>query len=186
LKPNKRFLFLSGKFLRQNAENAVPLLTNTNIFRPNSAQQSIITALTPLGATPVPCLTGQPALPAAICAGILTNILTINPASSPRNKYIIDQFEFNGGRFPFSENEALASGRLDHQFSSVDTLHFRYNFGRDNSANSTLQALTGVSRGFTSKGLDHTAQVGWFHEFNSSLLNEIRAQWNLSKLNVIP
>ncbi len=186
---DKTFVFLSGEGLRQRAQFAVPLLTNTNIFRPQADsfnnQVAIINGLAALGGTPVPCLTGQPALPAATCANILTNILTVNPVT-PLGKFVVDQFEFNGGRFPFSDNQALASGRLDHQFSSVDTLHFRYSFGRDNLANSTLQALTGVTRGVTTKSLDHTAQMGWFHEFNSSLLNEIRAQWNLSKLSVIP
>ncbi|HEY2847728.1 MAG TPA: carboxypeptidase-like regulatory domain-containing protein, partial [Pyrinomonadaceae bacterium] len=71
LKPYKSFLFFSGEILRQNAQNAVPILTSTNIFRPNSGQATIISQLTALGATNVPCLTGQPALPAATCAGIL-------------------------------------------------------------------------------------------------------------------
>ncbi|HLJ46478.1 MAG TPA: BACON domain-containing carbohydrate-binding protein [Bryobacteraceae bacterium] len=35
------------------------------------------------GSTAVPCLVGQPALPAGSCESILNNILTINPSSSP-------------------------------------------------------------------------------------------------------
>jgi hypothetical protein len=186
---DKTFLFFSGEGLRERQQVALPLLTNTNIFRPQADrfnnQAVIIQGLAALGATPVPCLTGQPALPASVCAGILTNVLTVNPVA-PLGKYVVNTFEFNGGIQPFSENEALASGRLDHQFSSTDTLHVRYTFGRDNSANSNLQALTGVTRGFSTKQLDHTLQAGWFHEFTPTVLNELRVQWNFSKLDVIP
>src|SRR5258708_39601324 len=101
IKKDQTVMFIAFEGLRQNAQNAVPILTSTSIFRPNSGQNAIISGLTALGATPVPCLTGQPALPAATCAGILNNILTINPATSPRNAYIINQFENNGGLFPY-------------------------------------------------------------------------------------
>src|ERR1700730_9239569 len=81
VKKDKTFLFLAFEVLRQSAQNAVPLLTNTNIFRPQSDptnnQVAILNGLTAQGGTPVPCLTGQPAIPAATCAGILQNILTI-------------------------------------------------------------------------------------------------------------
>jgi hypothetical protein len=193
---DKTFLFFSGEGLRDRQHVALPLLTTTNIFRPQADsfnnQQAIIDGLRALGNTQnVPCIVNQTAIPAAICAGILTTKLSLSndPTSlsyTPTANYIINQLEQNGGTFPFSENEALASGRLDHQISSTDTLHLRYTFGRDNSANSNLQALTGLSRGFSTKQLDHTLQVGWFHEFTPSILNELRVQWNFSKLDVIP
>jgi hypothetical protein len=131
---DKTFLFFAGEGLRDRQHVAVPLLTNTNIFRPQSDstnnQVAVITGLATLAGNPaVPCLTGQPALPAATCAAILTNIFTVNPASSPLSSYLVNQLEANGGIFPFSENSALVSGRLDHQFSSTDTLHLRYTFG---------------------------------------------------------
>src|SRR5207244_10619904 len=67
IKKNKTFMFLAFEGLHQNAQNAVPLLTNTNIFRPQHTaqnnQQAIITALATQTNNPVPCLTGQPALP---------------------------------------------------------------------------------------------------------------------------
>src|SRR5467141_2133034 len=63
IKKDKSFLFLAIEGLRQNAQSAVPLLTNTNIFRPQSDplnnQVAIISALTALGAAPVPCFTGS-------------------------------------------------------------------------------------------------------------------------------
>src|SRR2546425_4432425 len=40
IKKNKTFMFLAFEGLHQNAQNAVPLLTNTNIFRPQSNSQN--------------------------------------------------------------------------------------------------------------------------------------------------
>ena len=42
IKKDKTFLFVAFEGLRQNAQNAVPLLTNTNIFRPTAAQNAKI------------------------------------------------------------------------------------------------------------------------------------------------
>ncbi|HEV1994472.1 MAG TPA: TonB-dependent receptor, partial [Candidatus Acidoferrum sp.] len=85
VKKERTFLFLAFEGLRQNAQNAVPLLTNTNIFRPQSDllnnQVGILNALTARGAVPVPCLNGQPLIPAATCAGLLTSALTISPST---------------------------------------------------------------------------------------------------------
>src|SRR5438270_6442837 len=120
---DKTFGFVSFEGLMQDSQSVDVVLTNTSIFRPlatqNNNQQAIINGLAALGGTPVPCLTGQPALPAATCAGILTNILTISnvPAASPLNKFIVDQFENNGGLFPYDTRTYLISGRVDHTFS---------------------------------------------------------------------
>src|ERR1700688_1530816 len=46
IKKDKTFVFLNFEGLRQNAQNAVPLLTNTDIFRPTLAQDQIIGGLT--------------------------------------------------------------------------------------------------------------------------------------------
>jgi hypothetical protein len=105
IKKDKTFLFAAFEGLLQNAQNAVPLLTNSSIFAgPNflaaanpfpssdvrSAQQSIVTALvTDPGNPVVPCL-NKPlpngtitiiSLPAQICAGALTTALTVSPVT---------------------------------------------------------------------------------------------------------
>src|SRR5438067_4883168 len=103
LKKDKSFLFLAFEGLTEDSQQSVPILQNTGIFRVSSSpfnnQQAIIDGLAGLGATLVPCLTGQPALPANVCAGILTNVLTISnvPAAAPRNKFLVNQFEIDGG-----------------------------------------------------------------------------------------
>src|SRR3989454_7714411 len=69
---DKTFLFASIGALRQDAQNAGPMLTSTTEFRPDSGgpsvngvlvgnnQQAILSGLAAEGGTPVPCLTGQP------------------------------------------------------------------------------------------------------------------------------
>jgi hypothetical protein len=183
---DKTFVFAAFEALRQNAQNAVPLLTNTSVFRPNGGQNSIINGLTAEGGTPVPCLTGQPALPAATCAGILRNILTINPASSPRNAFLVNQFENNGGVFGYRTREYQLSGRLDHQFSDKNQAYLRYSFAHDLDENPDLQSLTGFSRGSAIHAYDNTAQAAWFHQFSAKTQNEARAQYNYTNFNVVP
>src|SRR6185312_1856197 len=143
-----------------DAQNAVPLLTNTNIFRPDNGQFSgnnqtaIINGLATLPGNPsVPCLTGKPALPAATCAQILTTGLTISPITGlsagqiASNNFLINQFENNGGLFPYNNRLYLASTRLDHQFSDRNQVALRYSFGHDLEQNPDVTSLTGFSRG---------------------------------------
>jgi hypothetical protein len=136
----------------------------------------------------VPCLTGQPALSAATCAGILTNILTISnvPTASPLDKYIVSQFENNSGLFPYNSRTWQASGRIDHTFSESNSGYIRYNFAKDHEENPDVQALQGFSRGSLTKGYDNTMQAAWFHQFSAKTQNELKAQFNFSTFDVIP
>jgi hypothetical protein len=183
---DKTFVFASFEALRQNAQNAVPLLTNTNVFRPNGGQRNIFAGLLNQPNSPVPCLTGQPALPSATCAGILNNILTINPASSPRNAFLVQQFENNGGVFAYQTRQYQLSARLDHTFNDKNQAYLRYSFAHDLDSNPDVQSLTGFSRGSSVHAYDNTAQVAWFHQFSARTQNEARAQWNYSNFNVVP
>ena len=193
IKPDKTFFFAAFEGLRQNPQNAVPLLTNTGIFRPDNGvltpnnQQAIINGLAAEGATGVPCLTGQPTLPAATCAGILQNLLTISSASpNPMDSFLINDLENNGGLFTYTTDEYLASGRLDHKFNDKNQGFLRYSYGHDREENPDVQSLTGFSHGSAIHSFDSTLQAGWFHIFNSNMQNEARAQWNYNDFNVIP
>jgi hypothetical protein len=190
IQKDKTFAFVAFEALRQNAQNSVPLLTNTSIFRPQSSsrnnQVAILSGLTAEGGTPVPCLTGQPAIPAATCAGILNNILTINPATSPRNAFLVNQFENNGGVFAYRTREYQLSGRLDHTFNDRNQAYLRYSFAHDLDENPDVQSLTGFSRGSSIHAFDNTAQAAWFHQFSPRTLNEARAQFNYTNFNVVP
>src|SRR5712691_11422916 len=196
---DKTFLFASIDALRQDAQNAVPMLTSTTEFRPDNGgpsvngvlvgnnQQAILSGLaTEPGNPPVPCLTGQPALPAATCAAILQNILTINPAASPRSAFLVNQFENNGGLHPYNTRVYQVSARLDHQFSDRNQAYLRYSFAHDLDQSPDVQSLTGFSRGSSIQGYDSTAQAAWFHQFSARTQNELRGQWNYTNFNVIP
>lgn len=198
IKKDKTFLYSSFEGLLGDAQNAVPLLTNTNIFRPDNGQFSgnnqaaIINALAAGGAHSVPCLTGKPALPAATCAQILTTGLTISPITGlsagqiASNNFLINQFETNGGLFPYNNRLYLASTRLDHQFSDRNQVALRYSFGHDLEQNPDVTSLTGFSRGSAVKAFDHTLLGSWFHQFSPRTLNEARVQWNYSNFDVNP
>jgi hypothetical protein len=192
LKKDKTFLFSSFEGLMGDAQNAVPLLTNTNIFRPDGTQQPILGGLAAEGSASVPCLTNGGGalpptfLPANVCAGILNGVLTVNPATSPLSSFVVNQFENNGGLFPYNQRLYLASTRLDQQFSDRNQVALRYSFGHDLEQNPDVTSLTGFSRGSSVKAFDHTFLASWFHQFSGRTLNEAHVQWNYSNFDVIP
>src|SRR6267378_1758589 len=107
VKRDKTFLFVAFEGLRQDAQNAVPLLTNTNIFRPQTDlannQETILAALAARGNAPLPAgvsCAGQTTF--AACAVALRTALTVSPttglsaAQKARNAFLNSQFESNG------------------------------------------------------------------------------------------
>jgi Carboxypeptidase regulatory-like domain len=196
IKKDKTFLFVAFEGLRQDAQNAVPLLTNTNIFRPQSDplnnQIAILNALTAKGGTLVPCFTGSPAIPAATCAALLSSALTISPTTglnagvTARNAFLINQFETNGGLFSFNTREYQASGRFDHKVNDNNQVYLRYSYVHDLESSPDVQSLTGFSRGSSARTYDSTIQGSWFHLFSPNTANEARGQWNYNSFDVIP
>jgi len=201
IKRDKTFLFVAFEGLRQNAQNAVPILTDTNVFRPTLAQDSIIGGLT--GGNTVPCLSGPvgaavaqqlglPApnpttnLPAAECGAILSGVLTVNPATSPVSAFLVNQFETNGGVFPYNSHEYLASGRLDHRFNVRNEFSLTYRYGHDLEESPDVQSLTAYSAGSSIHNYDNNLQAAWYHQISASAQNEARVQWDYNSFNVIP
>src|SRR5580658_3632535 len=196
LRKDKTFLFVAFEGLRQNAQNAVPLLTNTNIFEPTAAQNAILAALAAQGSTLVTCFAGQPQIPANICAGALQGVLTIgtsptiDPAVSATqaalNSFLQNQFETEGGLFPFDTREYLAETRLDHRFDANNQLSLTYRYGHDLEESPDVNSLTAFSAGSSIHDYDNTFQATWYRQFNPSAQNEARVQWNYYSFNVIP
>ncbi|HXN23064.1 MAG TPA: carboxypeptidase regulatory-like domain-containing protein [Candidatus Dormibacteraeota bacterium] len=197
IKKDKSFLFVAFEGLRQDAQNAVPLLTNTNIFRPQSDpannQVAILNALAARGAAMVPCFNGQPPMRADACAVALGNALTVAPNAAPgrstsqaaRNAFLNSQFETNGGVFPFTTREYQTSARFDHQFSEQNQIFLRYSYVHDLEENPDVQSLTGFSRGSSIHTYDHTLQGSWFHLFSPRTSNEARLQFSYNGFNVL-
>ena len=181
---DKTFFFVAYEGLRADAQDSVPLLTSSSIFAPTSSQLPILGGLAALGTTPVPCFTGMAAIPALYCAGALQNILTINPAAGPLDAFIVNQFEKDGGLFPYQTRQQEGSVRIDQVFSATDQAFLRYSAANLSEQDPDLQALTGYSRGSSLLDWDSTAQASWFHSFSPSTQNEARAQWNVYRFNV--
>src|SRR6266576_487401 len=152
IRKDRTFLFAAFEGLRQDAQNAVPLLTNTNIFRPQTDpannQDALLNALKARGPAPVTCFTGRPQIPAAACAAALTSALTVSPTTGlnagqmARNSFLNSQFETNGGLFPFTTRQYQTSGRFDHQFSDQDQFFLRYSYVHDLEDNPDVQSRT--------------------------------------------
>src|SRR5579859_3829182 len=191
IKKEKTFLYSSFEGLLSDAQNAVPLLSNTATLRPSTGQQAIINAL---NAHPgnVPCFPSTPAIPGPVCAGIYSNIFTVSQSTGAsagqiaRNSFLVNQLEGNGGLFPYATRLYLASTRFDHQFSDRNQVALRYSFGHDLEQNPDVTSLTGFSRGSSVKAFDNTLLGSWFHQFSSTTLNEARVQWNYSNFDVNP
>jgi hypothetical protein len=201
IKKDKSFLFLSFEGLRQDSQNAVPILTNTGVLRPNSTQQA---ALATVAANPgeVGCLsgpvgtavasqlpppfTGMTTLPGPVCAAVLNGALTLNPASSPLQAFLLNELETNGGLFDYGTREYLASGRFDHRFSDSNQMTATYRFGHDLEENPDVQSLTAFSAGSSIHDYDNNALAAWYHQFSATAQNEAIFQFDYATLNVIP
>jgi hypothetical protein len=201
IKKDKTFLFAAFEGLRQDAQNAVPILTNTNIFRPNAGQVATINGLGAEAGNPnVPCLTppGKPVvvLPAQTCAFALQSILTVNanpganpfvsPGQAALNGFIIGQLEANGGVFPYNTHRYQTSVRLDHHLNDQNEFFLRYNYSHDLEESPDVHSLTGFSRGSSIHAYDNTIQGAWYHLFSQSMQNALQLQFNYSTFDVIP
>ncbi len=208
IKKDKTFVFFDFEGLRQDAQNAVPLLTDTSILRPTFDQQQVFGALTAQGNTSVPCLSGPVGavvaqqigapppppngatnLPAAECAAVLNGVLTVNnvnPAATPIGAFLVNQFETQGGLFNYNSRDYLASARLDHHIDAANQLSLSYRFAHDLEQNPDVQSLTAFSAGSSIHDYDNNIQGAWFHQFSPTAQNELRLQWNYDSFNVIP
>jgi len=211
IKRDRTFLFAAFEGLRQDTQNAVPLLTQSSIFEgpsatvpvnflntdPRFGQQSVVSALVALPGNPmVPCF-GQPPnvvlLPAQTCAGALQNALTVSPVTGTPgtsqnaiNNYLINQLETNGGLFHYNTRQYLFSARVDHRIDGSNQLTFTYRYGHDLEENPDVQSLTGFSAGSSIHSYDNNIQGAWYHEFGPSTQNEFRVQFDYNSFNVIP
>jgi hypothetical protein len=199
IKKDKTFLFLGYEGLRADAQRSVPLLTNSAIFGPTLQQAPILGGLLAQGNRTVPCISRGTAappinLPAAICAGALQSILSVNPTAVGNpfvtpgqlasDAFIVNQFEKDGGIFPFPTRQHQFSTRLDHRFSEHDQAFLRYNYAHLTESDPDVQALIGFSRGTSIRDWDSTLQGSWFHQFSPRSVNEARLQWNYYQFDV--
>jgi len=208
IRKDKTFVFAAFEGLRQDAQNAVPLLTNTSVLRPTFDQQGLLSTLAAQGSTLVPCLSGPVGaavaqqigappptpgnptkLPANECAAVLGNVLTVNnvdPAKTPIGAFLVNQFETQGGLFNYNSRDYLASVRLDHHIDATNQVFLSYRFAHDLEQNPDVQSLTAFSAGSSIHDYDDNLAGAWFHQFSPTTSNELRLQWDYNSFNVIP
>jgi len=102
------------------------------------------------------------------------------------NAFLVNQFETQGGVFPYNTREYLASGRLDHRFNLRNEFSLTYRYGHDLEESPDVQSLTAFSAGSSIHIYDNNLQAAWYHQFSSSAQNEARVQWDYNSFNVIP
>src|SRR6202167_619451 len=197
IKKDRTFLFVSFEGLRQDAQNSVPLLTDTAIFRPTAAQNAIIAQLEANPSTvPAPCLPGFSAPPSE-CGIALQSVLTLNlnpgglnpfvsPGQSALNAFLLNQFETEGGLFPFDTREYQVSTRLDHRVNTNNEISLTYRYGHDLEESPDVNSLTAFSAGSSIHDYDNTLQASWYRQLNPTTQNEARVQWDYYSFNVIP
>jgi hypothetical protein len=202
IQKDKTFIFAAFEGLRQDSQNSVPLLTNSSIFGPTFDQQQQLKTLAANPASSVPCLsgpigaavsaglppplTGQTNLPPAVCAGVLSNVLTINPMGGALDQFLINQFETQGGLFNYTSRDYLASVRLDHRIDADNQIFLSYRYSHDLEQNPDVQSLTAFSAGSSIHDYDNNALGAWYHQFSPTTQNELRLQWDYNSFNVIP
>ncbi len=170
---NKTFFFASAEGLRQSLTSFVTLndsLANgLRIAAPNAASDQNF-FLNYLASKPqfLPLATG------------VRGALTIPSARTAA------LYASTDGQFPAKDTSALISGRVDHTFSDSDTGFVRLNYSRFTNENQATGALNAVSRGRTVESPSGGILLSENHTFNSTTINELRAQLSYYRLIVTP
>lgn len=170
---NKTFFFVSGEGLRQNLTSFVTLndsLTNGLVITPNTATTSQTAFLNYLASRPEF---------ATLAAGLRSTLTT--PTARTANLYAATD-----GQFPAKDRTALISGRVDHTFSETDSGFVRLNYAEINNENQATGALNAVSRGRAIDSPSGGILLSESHTFNSTTVNELRAQFAYYRLKVTP
>ena len=176
---NKTFFFVSAEGLRQKQTSFVTLngslASGLQIARPNAASDQNFF---------LNYLAGRPGF-ALLAAGI-RSALTV-PSSRPATRTgTAEIYADTNGQFPAKDSSALLTGRIDHTFSTSDTGFIRLNYTRTRSENDATGALNAVSRGREVKSPSGGILLSENHTFNSTTVNEIRAQLSYYRLTVTP
>ncbi len=202
IKKDKTFFFAAFENLRQDTQNSVPLLTQASVLGPTYQQTKIIGGLAAEGTESVGCLSGpigaavaaalpepftnMTTLPAEVCAAALGGALTVNPATSPLDAFLVNQFETQGGLFDYTSRDYLFNTRIDHRIDNANQLSFTYRFAHDLEESPDVQSLTAYSAGSSIHNYDDNLQASWFHTFSPTAQNEFRFQFDYDSFNVIP
>ena len=110
----------------------------------------------------------------------------MTPGQAALNGFLVNQFETEGGVFPYTSREYQASGRLDHHFNVNNAISVTYRYGHDLEQSPDVQSLTAFSAGSSIHTYDNNLQATWYRQINPQPQNEARVQWDYNSFNVIP
>ena len=170
---NKTFFFASAEGLRQNQTSFVTLndsLTNGLRLSPANAASDQTFFLN--------YLAGKPTF-APLAAGLRAGLTVPNALTS-------GTYALTNGQFPAKDRSALVSGRIDHTFSDSDSAFVRLNYSKGTNENQATGALNAVSRGRAIDNPSGGILLSENHTFNSTSINELRAQFSYYRLTVTP
>lgn len=170
---NRTFFFVSAEGLRQSLTSFVTLndslADGLRIAAPNAASDQNFF---------LNYLASKPTF-APLAIGVRT-VLTVPSARTAA------LYASTDGQFPAKDTSALISGRVDHTFSDSDTGFVRLNYSRFTNENQATGALNAVSRGRTVESPSGGILLSENHTFNSTAINELRAQLSYYRLIVTP
>ncbi len=170
---NKTFFFVSAEGLRQQLTSFVTLndsLTNGLRLSPANAASDQNFFLTYLASKPTF---------APLAAGVRGGLTVASTRTA-------NLYSSTNGQFPAKDTSGLISGRIDHTFSDSDTGFIRLNYAKLNNENQATGALNAVSRGRAVNNPSGGILLSETHTFDSTTINELRAQLSYYNLKVTP
>lgn len=170
---NRTFFFFSAEGLRENQTSFVTLngsLSDGFRIAPATAAGDQNAFLN--------YLASRPAF-APLAVGV-RGVLTV-PSTRTAALYAA-----TNGQFPAKSTSALVSGRIDHTFSDSDTGFIRLNYADIDGENQATGALNAVSRGRAIDNPSWGILGSETHSFNTTTINEFRAQYWNYELTVTP
>jgi outer membrane receptor protein involved in Fe transport len=169
IKQDKTFFFTALERFSQDETTFVNLLNSTNIFQITPSQAALFNYL---ATTPfAPLATG------------LSATLTTTAARYPRT---VNLFNSASGQFPFESSQTTFVARFDHNFNDRDNAYLRFNLNGSDFENQAAGALSAVSRGRLLDTFNGGVLFSENHQFSSSTVNELKAQFRYLDFDVIP
>lgn len=163
---DKTFFFGSLERFNQN-QNTFVNLDNPANYTVTSSQNALFSFLQ----TRTDLING---IPANVLGGSLRSALTTTSAAYPRT---INLFQSATGQFPFNENQAYFTARVDHNFSSTSSGYVRFTLNDLLAENQAAGALTAVSRGRQLNQFNGGVLLSHTKQFGTNTVNEFKADF---------
>ncbi|MDQ3088439.1 MAG: carboxypeptidase regulatory-like domain-containing protein, partial [Acidobacteriota bacterium] len=175
---DRTFFFGSFERFNQN-QNTFVNLNNPANYNVSASQNSLFSFLEgrPAGDLITPTITAN------ALGALLRSRFTTTAAVFPRT---INLFTSASGQFPFNENQAYFTARVDHNFSSTSNAYVRFTLNDLLAENQAAGALTAVSRGRTLNQFNGGVLLSHTKQFGANTVNEFKADYFYYKSQLTP